>query len=305
MIGIDKQITLVVLAGGMGSRYKGLKQTDGMGPNGESIMEYSIYDAITAGFNKIVFVVNDQFNDNLKNHFIGKINNFKNTEVFFVNQTLDSFLPKETSLKNLARTKPWGTGHALLMAKNIVKEPFVVINADDYYGQQSFKDMFNFFSDSAAQEYGIMAYPILKTLSKNGAVSRGICQVDIDGFLENIIETTNLTLERNKIQNEIDGSFISNDALVSMNFWYFQNSIFVHLENSFSDFILQSRNLELDEFFLPLVVNNLVQKKEYKVKVLSSVDDWFGITYPEDKTMVQEKIKELISLNKYPDNLWN
>jgi UTP-glucose-1-phosphate uridylyltransferase len=298
--------TLVVLAGGLGSRYKGLKQTDGMGLNNESLMEYSIYDAIRAGFNSIVFIVNNQFSESLKSLLIKKISCYKSIKIQFVLQELSAYIPTEFLSKVKNRTKPWGTGHALLMAKSVVKEPFAVINADDYYGQDSFGKMYEILTAVSVNFYSMMGYPIQNTLSENGFVSRGICELNSENLLQSIVEQTKIKIIKNKIlaTTENNSILIEENTLVSMNFWGFHPSIFNHLENYFNDFLLSKTDLSEVEFFLPSAVNNLVQQKKCKVKVLASTDCWFGITYPEDKRVVQEKIKTLVNQNKYPAQLW-
>lgn len=277
--------SLVILAAGMGSRYGGLKQLDQLGPAGETIIDYSLHDALEAGFKKIVFVIRksfeEEFKEKISNKLIGK------AEVCHVFQEFD------TAIEGLdrivpEREKPWGTGHAILVCESVVKEPFAVINADDYYGKDGFNQIYKFLTTEVSPSYyGMVGYSLDKTLSENGYVSRGVCQTR-DGLLQEI-------KERTKIKRESDGIYFSDgdekfllpeDSVVSMNFWGFDHSIFPHLKKSFSNFLKEKSNDPKAEFFIPIIVDELISSGTIKLKVMTSFDQWYGVTYKEDKEMV-------------------
>lgn len=300
--------TLLVLAAGMGSRYGALKQMDGVGPNNEAIIDYSIYDAIRAGFGKVVFVIRHSFADAFtqifnKERFGGKI------EVEIVYQELD-YLPEGFSVPE-GREKPWGTNHALMMAKDVINEPFAVINADDFYGADAYRVIGNYLSerDGESGHYCMVGYEVNKTLSENGTVSRGVCSVNNEGFLTSIVERT-------KIERNAEGTIVFHDlgqdeALeeqtpVSMNLFGFTPDYFIHSEEYFRGFLSNEANLSnlKSEFFIPLMVNELVGNGTAKLKVLSTTANWFGVTYQADKPQLVAKIEELIEAGVYPRNLW-
>jgi choline kinase len=300
--------TLLVLAAGMGSRYGALKQMDGVGPNNEAIIDYSIYDAIRAGFGKVVFVIRHSFADDFtaifnKERFGGKI------EVEVVYQELD-YLPDGFTLPE-GREKPWGTNHALLMAKDVIKEPFAVINADDFYGADAYKVIGEYLSQlgGVSNHYCMVGYEVNKTLSENGTVSRGVCSIDEDNFLTSIVERT-------KIERNAEGTIVFHDlgedeALeentpVSMNLFGFTPDYFAYSEEYFKGFLADPANQTnlKAEFFIPLMVNKLVGANEARLKVLSTTSQWFGVTYKEDKPMLVAKIEKLIEEGVYPRNLW-
>ena len=300
--------TLLVLAAGMGSRYGSLKQMDGVGPNNEAIIDYSIYDAIRAGFGKVVFVIRHSFADAFtavfnKERFGGKI------EVEVVYQELD-YLPEGFTLPE-GREKPWGTNHALLMAKDVIKEPFAVINADDFYGADAYKVIGDYLSQlgEESNHYCMVGYEVNKTLSENGTVSRGVCSIDDNRFLTSIVERT-------KIERNAEGTIVFHDlgedeALeentpVSMNLFGFTPDYFAYSEEYFKGFLADPTNQAnlKAEFFIPLMVNELVGKGTSKLKVLSTTADWFGVTYQADKPQLVAKIEELIEAGVYPRNLW-
>ena len=300
--------TLLVLAAGMGSRYGALKQMDGVGPNNEAIIDYSIYDAIRAGFGKVVFVIRHSFADAFtaifnKERFSGKI------EVEFVYQELD-YLPEGFSVPE-GREKPWGTNHALLMAAKAINEPFAVINADDFYGADAYKVIGEYLSKlgEESNHYCMVGYAVNKTLSENGTVSRGVCGINEEGFLTSIVERT-------KIERNAEGTIVFHDlgedeALeeetpVSMNLFGFTPDYFTHSEEYFKGFLSSPEvqtNLKA-EFFIPLMVNKLVGEGTSKLKVLSTTANWFGVTYQADKPQLVAKIEELIEAGVYPRNLW-
>ena len=300
--------TLLVLAAGMGSRYGSLKQMDGVGPNNEAIIDYSIYDAIRAGFGKVVFVIRHSFEKEFKEIFTperfgGRI------EVDFVFQELD-YLPEGFTVPD-GREKPWGTNHAVMMGATAVHEPFAVINADDFYGTDAYRVMGEYLSqlDGAEGEYAMIGYEVNKTLSDNGTVSRGVCTVDENGFLTSMVERT-------KIERNAEGTIVFHDlgddvALeencpVSMNFFGFTPDYFAHSAEEFKTFLASDdvkTNLKA-EFFIPLMVNKLVASGDARLKVLSTTAQWFGVTYKEDKPMLVAKIEKLIEDGVYPRNLW-
>ncbi len=299
-------ITLLVLAAGMGSRYGGIKQLDRLGPSGETIMDYSIYDAVRAGFNKVVFVIRQDFAQDFKNIFIDKLKG--KVEVALAYQSIDK-VPQGIET-HPERKKPWGTAHAMLMAKEFIMEPFAVINADDFYGKEAYETMSEFLKKQAKGEnsnYAMCGYKLEKTLSEHGSVSRGICEVNNEGYLVSVDE--HIKIEKDKdgkiVSHRDEGNeLLASDDLVSMNFWGFNPSIFDVIEEDFTHF-LKHNGMDLkSEIYTPKVVDELIQKGKGKVKVLKSDADWFGVTYAEDKPKAMEKLKELVANKKYPPNLW-
>lgn len=299
--------TLLILAAGMGSRYGGLKQVDPIGPNGEAIIDYSIYDAIRAGYGKVVFVIRESFADAFKESFDEKLKGKIETEYVF--QEMNNFVPDSIEV-SAERKKPWGTGHAVLVAKDVVNEPFVVVNADDYYGPNAYQmtpEFLNSVSDSRKPIYCMVGYGLKNTLSEHGFVSRGVCETDGDGFLETVIERTHIEKKGNKIISQIDENNsmeLSGNEVVSMNVWGFTPSFFEYLERYFHSFIKANADNPKGEFYIPFVVNDLIEKQEIKLKVLESKDGWFGVTYKEDKELAIQNIKALISNGIYPEKLW-
>jgi NDP-sugar pyrophosphorylase family protein len=292
----------------MGSRYGALKQMDGVGPNNEAIIDYSIYDAIRAGFGKVVFVIRHSFADAFTavfnaERFGGKI------EVEIVYQELD-YLPEGFTVPE-GREKPWGTNHALLMGKSVINEPFAVINADDFYGADAYRVIGEYLSGLADEKghYCMVGYEVNKTLSENGTVSRGVCSINDEGFLSSIVERT-------KIERNAEGQIVFHDlgedevlaenTPVSMNLFGFTPDYFDHSEAYFREFLADpatQANLKA-EFFIPLMVNNLIGNGTAKLKVLSTTANWFGVTYQADKPQLMAKIEELIEAGVYPRNLW-
>ena len=296
--------TLVILAAGMGSRYGGLKQIDGFGPNGETIIEYSVFDAIRAGFGKIVFVIRENIEQEFKNHFglkfEGKI------EVEYVFQELDN-LPEGITLPS-NREKPWGTGHAVLVTKDAVLTPFAVINADDFYGRDAFKTVAEALAktDNDKMEYYLLGYQVQKTLSEFGSVSRGVCAVNSEGNLTDIVERTKIYKKDSRIVFEVDGAETELDAEqpVSMNFMAFTPSVYKYYEQYFNDFINENINNPKAEFYMPTVLNRLINEGIATVKVLRTNAQWFGVTYKEDKEAAVNKLNNLIKQGEYPEKLW-
>jgi len=300
--------TLVILAAGMASRYGSMKQTDGFGPNGETIIEYSIYDAIKAGFGKVIFVIKEEFAENFKGIFEPKLNGKIETDYVF--QTFD-LKPFGIDIE-IERAKPWGTAHAVLAARDAVKEPFCVINADDFYGRESYQKMADFLkSEVNDQEFSMIGYQIDKTLSEHGSVSRGVCEVDGDGNLTEIHERTKVffkigeTGEKTIVYEENEKEFtLVEDTRVSMNFWGFTPKIFDYSADLFKEFALANKENPKSEFFIPLVAEKLIKNKQASFKVIPTQNQWFGVTYSEDKPFVQESIDKLVASGEYPAKLW-
>ena len=296
--------TLVVLAAGMASRYGSMKQVQGFGPSGETIMEYSIYDAIRAGFGKVVFIIREEFLDMFKESFTTKLKG--KIEVEFAFQELSKFtgdrqIPEE-------RKKPWGTAHAVLCCKGIVNEPFAVINADDFYGRDGFEKAYQFLTTQVADNnYAIIGYELKKTLSDNGSVSRGVCNVDGDGNLIDINERTKIYRNEKGIITYEDESGlheVSEDSSVSMNFFAFSPNFITQSENYFGEFLDRELHNPKGEFFIPLVVDKVVKNKEGNVKVIPTSAQWFGVTYKEDAPEVKASVDKLVAEGQYPTNLW-
>lgn len=298
--------TLVILAAGMGSRYGGLKQMDPFGPNGEAIIDYSIYDAIEAGFDKIVFIIRESFKNDFISFFSGKFDD--KIEIAFVTQELHH-IPAEFTL-NPERQKPWGTAHAVQMAKKEVDGPFAVINADDYYGQEAYQILIDFFknADNLQSEYCIVGYFLERTLSDYGTVNRGICSMDGDGYLESIRECTKIMRESDGIirypQDQEERHELGSRTLVSMNMFGFGQSYFDHFDTHFTEFLQTEGQKLKSEFYIPTLLDILIKSGQTKLKVLESESDWFGVTYQDDKAHVVKRLNELIEGGAYPSNLW-
>lgn len=296
--------TLFVLAAGMGSRYGGLKQLDGLGPNGETIMDYSIFDALRGGFGKVVFVIRRTFDKEFREKIISKYE--KHIPVEVVYQELDD-LPQGFSL-HPDRVKPWGTNHAVLMGKSVIKEPFAVINADDFYGRESYATLANFLKTIEGKQghYCMVGYRISNTLSESGAVARGVCEVNEDSFLKTVVERTHVERVDGVIKyKEGDNwSAVEENAPVSMNMWGFTPDYFEHSEKSFVKFLTENQDNLKAEYFIPLVVDQLISSKTADVKVLDTASKWFGVTYAEDRPSVVQKIQDLIDKGEYPSKLF-
>lgn len=287
----------------MASRYGSMKQIDGFGPNGETIIDYSIYDAIKAGFGKVVFIIKEEFVDNFRSIFDTKLAGKIETDYVFQNFDLKQF---GLDLQ-IERTKPWGTGHAILAARNIIKEPFCVINADDFYGLDSFKKMVDFLTEEVTgSNYSMIGYEIAKTLSDFGSVSRGVCKVSHDGYLEEIIERTKVLRDGDAIIYEEDGKEypLALETRVSMNFWGFTPEVFKLSEELFREFAINHQEDPKSEFFIPIIVETLLNSETADFKVVPTDSKWFGVTYKEDKPVVKASIDELIKSGAYPENLW-
>ncbi len=295
--------TLLILAAGLGSRYGGVKQMDQIGPGGESIIDYSIYDAIQAGFKKVVFVLNPTIIDDFKEIYEHRLKGKIETE--YVLQEVSN-VPEGITF-NPDRIKPWGTGHAVMMAKEVIQDPFAVINADDFYGREAFQTLCPYLesleNDSSA--YAMVGYNIANTLSEHGTVSRGVCETK-NGLLVDVVERTSIFRSNEGIVFEEDGMkiLIEEYATVSMNFWGFTPLFFKQLENDFINFIHEHSGQLKSEFYIPLVVNNHILKNEASIHVLKSDAQWFGITYQEDKPLTIDKIRQLTETGIYPKGLW-
>jgi NDP-sugar pyrophosphorylase family protein len=295
--------TLLILAAGMASRYGSMKQVDGFGPNNETIIDYSIHDAVKAGFGKVMFIIREEFQDSFKAIFEPKLKGVIETAYVFQSYDLSSF----GITKSIERGKPWGTGHAVLSARDAIKEPFCVINADDYYGYDSFDKMAKFLTSQASDnEYALMGYDVSKTLSDFGPVSRGICLTDSQGYLREIIERTKVYEKNGTIVFEENDKAepLPEGAMASMNFWGFTPAIFKQTEEMFKEFVKNNESNPKAEFFIPLMAEGLVKSGKAKFKVIPTSTKWFGVTYKEDKPIVQQSISDLISAGAYPNKLW-
>jgi len=299
--------TLLILAAGMGSRYGSLKQIDAVGPSGEAIIDYSIFDAIRAGFEKVTFVIRKSIEKDFREVFGEKLKGKIETE--YIYQELD-MVPAGISY-SAERLKPWGTAHAVWVAKDYVKEPFVVINADDFYGPGSYQAMSNYLTGEGSgsnSKYCMMGYEVRHTLSDFGSVSRGVCESRDANFLSSIVERTKILKDGESIyyqdENE-DHISMGGKELVSMNIWGFTPDFFDSIEDAFSDFMVANSGNLKSEIYIPGVVNDLIAREKASVKILPAVDRWFGVTYKEDKPLAIENINGLISQGVYPDNLWD
>ncbi|MEO1262089.1 MAG: sugar phosphate nucleotidyltransferase [Bacteroidota bacterium] len=295
--------TLLILAAGMGSRYGGLKQLDEVGIAGEAIMDYSIYDAIKAGFGKVVFVIRrdfeEAFKEKIASRWEGKV------DMDFAFQGMDTFVPDAPG--QVEREKPWGTGHAILVAKEVVNEPFVAINADDYYGYAGFEKMADFLTKSSRPDhYSMVGYVLENTLSDNGTVSRGICSMDANNLLLTVTECTGIGKSENGIfyngengQEQLDGQ-----SLVSMNLWGFHPHLFNLLQKEFNEFVMTNKESARAEFYISTFANKLINDRTCTFAVLPNNEKWYGVTYKEDKETVQAAFKNMTAAGKYPSPIW-
>jgi dTDP-glucose pyrophosphorylase len=296
--------TLVIMAAGMASRYGSMKQIQQFGPGGETIMDYSIYDAIKAGFGKVVFIIRKDFAEDFKNIFEPKLQDKIQTE--YVYQEMDAYLGNYTVPAE--RKKPWGTSHAILCAREVVLEPFAVINADDFYGSDGFQKAYDFLTTDCKEDvYALMGYSLNKTLSEHGSVSRGVCQVDENNNLVAINERVKLYRKDGvMVYEENDGSLheVPEDTKSSMNFWCFHPSIFPFIEEEFQKFLNQHINDPKAEFLIPHTADQFIRSKRGVIKVIPTSAQWFGVTYKEDAPVVTESINKLVKEGAYPDKLW-
>ncbi len=298
--------TLLILAAGIGSRYGGLKQLDRIGPSGETIIDYSIYDAIRAGFGKVIFIIKEQIEKDFKEVFVERLSD--RIPIDYVFQEL-WMVPEGISIPD-NRSKPWGTGHAVMMADGKIDGPFAVINADDFYGAGAFATLAEYYRDWTPErenDYCMIAYQVGNTLSDFGTVSRGVCQTDSHSMLIDVVERTKLARRGDQIAWENEhGTWITvpGNSVVSMNFWGFTPSFFSYLNKGFEAFIRDNAGNIKSEFYIPSMVNDLINKKKATVKVLSCGEKWFGMTYREDRDIVMGSIRDLVHKGVYPENLW-
>lgn len=298
---------LVILAAGIGSRYGGLKQLDAIGPYGETIIDYSIFDAVRAGYGKVVFVINERIEKDFNEVIIKKLQSYIRIEYVFQ----EIWKVPEGISWNRERTKPWGTGHALLMADGIIDTPFAVINADDFYGREAYQTLAGYYSGWTPErenDYAMVGFEIGKTLSEHGFVCRGVCQTDPRDFLVNVVERTWIERKQEGIVYKDEKEkfvLIPANAVVSMNFWGFTPSFLGYLKTGFHAFLEESGENLKAEYYIPTAVNGLIQDGISTVRVLPCAEKWYGITYKEDKEMVVKGIRGLIEKGEYPEKLWS
>lgn len=295
--------TLLILAAGIGSRYGGVKQLDQFGPHGETIIDYSLFDAIRGGFGKVVFIVREEIKADVEAVFAPKLKGLIDYD--FAIQGVQSYVPEE--LGTIDRVKPWGTGHATLCAWDQTSTPFAVINADDFYGREAFATMADFLTNDADDtQHAMMGYEIKRTLSENGTVSRGVCIVNADGNLSSVVERTKIFEKKGVIyfQEEETLTELAPETPVSMNFWGFKPTVFPVIKELFEDYARKNHDTPKAEFYIPTVVTHLIQNDLGQCRVFSSQSDWFGVTYPEDKPTVQEALKVLHESGEYPEKMW-
>lgn len=304
MLDMIKKPTLLIMAAGTGSRYGGVKQIDAFGPSGETIMDYSLYDAIRAGFGKVVFIIREELREDFEKIFIPRLSG--KIEVAFAIQGYDSYLPE--GLPQAQRDKPWGTGHAVLCAWGETETPFAVINADDFYGREAFVAMAKFLAEDQEEHTNAMVgYKLKNTLSENGLVSRGVCSVGDGGLLTEVIERT-------KIARDADGGIayydlgepvtLNDNTLVSMNFWGFKPYVFPEIERMFHAYAKDNFDNPKSEFYIPKVMATLIEEGKGQCKVFTSASDWFGVTYSDDKEPVRAALNKLVEVGEYPSRLW-
>lgn len=297
------QPTLVILAAGMATRYGSMKQTEGFGPNGETIMDYSIYDAIKADFGKVVFIIREEFADVFKEQITSKFED--KIKVEFVYQSLDRFTDEQYLPAD--RTKPWGTGQAMLCAEEKISEPFSIINADDFYGADAFQKAADFCREECNEtHYAIIGYSLGNTLSDNGTVSRGVCKVDAIGNLTSIKETHGICRKDGKIlsEDDVEGTELSEEDYVSMNFWCFHPDVFGETKEIFGEFPKNNMDNIKAEFYIPSIAEKFIANNKGVLEVIPTSSNWFGVTYKEDAATVKEKLNALIAEGVYPAKLW-
>ena len=290
----------------MGSRYGGLKQLDQVGPSGETIIDYSIYDALRAGFGKVIFIIKEAIEDDFKEAFVERLKDVVSIDYVFQ----ETWMVPEGIMIPDNRSKPWGTGHAVMMAEGRISGPFAVINADDFYGRGAFEALADYYKDwtsARANDYCMVGYRIANTLSEFGAVSRGVCHPDEHSFLVDVVERTHIERRGTGIAYKTEHDQyvqVPDDTLVSMNFWGFTPSLFAFLNKGFETFIKENADDLKAEFYIPSVVNELIRSRQAAVRILQSNDKWFGMTYKEDRETVVKSIRRLVRSGVYPENLW-
>ena len=297
--------TLFVLAAGMGSRYGGLKQLDGLGPNGETIMDYSIFDAIRGGFGKVVFVIRKDFEQDFRDKILSKYQNHIPVELVF--QGLTDLPAGYTCPED--RVKPWGTNHAVLMGKDVIHEPFAVINADDFYGRDSFAVLGKALAEMGGKknDYCMVGYRVGNTLSESGSVARGVCETNAEGYLTTVVERTAIERIDGKVSFKDENGVmqtIGDTTPVSMNMWGFTPDYFTYSEEYFKEFLDENKGNLKSEYFIPLMVNKLINDGTVRVKVLDTTSKWFGVTYAADRQGVVDKIQALVNAGEYPAKLF-
>ncbi len=303
-------MTLLVLAAGLGSRYGGLKQMDPMGPSGETVLDYSVYDALRAGFQRIVFIIRRDFEDEFRRQIGARFDAL--APVSYAFQSLDR-IPDPFTVPP-GRSKPWGTGHALLCAREAINEPFAIVNADDFYGLPAYGLMRAFLAEAPDHDaggravYGMAGYRLDRTLSEFGAVARGLCQTDAQGDLLSVTEITDIRCDRDgpycKGPNGLRRSF-TGEEMVSMNFWAMRPSVFPLLESLFRQFLESSLSEPQSEFYIPTAIDGLIRQKAIRVRLIPADSIWFGVTYQDDKPLVREKLRKLVESGAYPKDLWS
>jgi UTP-glucose-1-phosphate uridylyltransferase len=302
-----KDKSLVILAAGIGSRYGGFKQMDPVGPSGEFIIDYSVYDAVRAGFNKVVYLISREIEADFKASIGART--ARHVAVEYAFQDAAAFLPPDFTPPP-DRRKPWGTAHALMACRDHAQNPFAVVNADDFYGAESYRTLADFLDATAAAPdlYAMVGFVLGHTVSRHGRVARGLCQADDEGFLKTIVERTRIECRPNGeigyIEEDAPWTPLGGRELVSMNFWGFKPSIFPCLERDFTRFLKKSGQDVKAEYFIPTVVGDAIDEGRCRVKTLRSNGEWFGVTYPQDKAPVVARIGELIAQGVYPDDLW-
>lgn len=286
----------------MGSRYGGIKQIDGFGPNGETIMDYSLYDALRAGFSQVVFIVREEIKETVKEIFLPKLQG--KAEVHFVVQSLEKYVPAQ--FQPVDRKKPWGTTHAMLCGKEVIDGPFAVINADDFYGREAFESLADFFKNAPANHHAMVGYTLRNVLSDHGSVSRGVATPDAEGFLKSMKEHTVIVCDGDKIISRLkEGDMeLDSEVQVSMNCWGFQPEAFDLTEKMFAEFVTKNHQNPTAEFYIALMVSELIERGLGKVHILPGGKTWFGVTYKEDKAEVSQKIRDLVHQGVYPSKLW-
>lgn len=296
---VDK-ITLVVLAAGMGSRFGGLKQMEPLGPNGETLLDYSVFDAYNAGFRKVVFVIRDFFADEFKQQIGSKIEEFMEVEYVFQEVNI-----QVEGANIVDREKPWGTNHAVLVCKDVVHEPFAVINSDDYYGKDGFVKAANFLKNKVSPEkYCLIGYILKNTLSDSGTVNRGVCKTDAESNLVSIEEVLKIARDDSgAVIRQDKGTELPEDSVVSMNFWGFDPSYFDRLEQGFHDFVRANQDNPKAEYYIPVLIDEMINNKEIELNVIASHDSWYGVTYKEDADRVKQAFKDLHVKGAYPETL--
>lgn len=295
--------SLLILAAGMASRYGGMKQIEAFGPDGETIMDYSIYDAIRAGFGKVVFVIREEFAEQFKAIFEPKLKG--KIETAYVYQHLDAHL--DGYVRSANRTKPWGTAHAVLCSEDAINEPFAVINADDFYGRDAFEKAHGFLTHGCnSSHFAIVGYQLKQTLSSHGTVNRGVCSVDRSGNLTGVVERLNIAEQDGQILvgDGMEPKQLSEGTIVSMNFWCFDPAVFSYSSKLFKEFLAERGNEEKSEFFIPLVADRFMHEQAGKVEVIPTSAIWFGVTYKEDAPAVRTAIENLLLTGEYPAGLW-